>query len=182
MRKYLNAHYVQIADVDHSEFFQPIGQDPTPFTGTYNGAGYTISNISMYVDAPKGDKDIYIPPKAQFGLFGCISQDAQVRGVRLKNIRIEPDSGTDGNMIEIGALAGRVNGYAKVTECSAVGVTLKGVTRVGGLIGFIADAAQVTQCFTDDQGGAYYNPSHRPARDTTWSPTLKARPAALRAS
>lgn len=32
VRKYLNAHYVQIADidVDHSEFFQPIGQDPTP--------------------------------------------------------------------------------------------------------------------------------------------------------
>ena len=79
IREDLTAHYVLIADVDLSgyENWEPIGafqslsdapedaEVPHPdyaFTGTFDGAGHTITNLTVSASAPMGA-----------GLFGCAS-------------------------------------------------------------------------------------------------------------
>ena len=49
VRDYLSAHFRQTADIDLSGYsnWVPIGNDSTGFTGTYDGAGHTVSNLTI---------------------------------------------------------------------------------------------------------------------------------------
>ena len=48
MRNYLGARYELLRDIDLAgRNWQPIGTDVAPFNGSFDGKGYTISNLSM---------------------------------------------------------------------------------------------------------------------------------------
>ena len=117
VRNDLDAHYRQVADIDMSSFedFLPIGDDNIYFTGTFDGHGRTISNLS-FTGIP------YHPT----GLFG-FAEGATFLRINLENVDIF------GEYAPVGALVGTVIDVV-VARCSSSG-TVDGGWEVGGLIG-----------------------------------------------
>lgn len=135
----LNA--IQTADIDlkRIENWVPINwgnnSSSAPFTGIYNGNGYTISNLTI----SSMTKGLYS------GLFGKIGDGALLTGIHLRDVEITGEAGW-----YVGALAGWVDEDATVTLCSAKGeinVREKGELHTGGLVGFNFGA--ITRCWTD---------------------------------
>lgn len=130
--------YVLTADIDlGGEPWTPI-----PFSGTLDGAGHTVGNLT--VTQPGADTaTTYDGNRKQYetvfgGLFS-VATDAQIRDLHLVNVKIGIE--TDRHCF-IGAIAGYASGTT-VSNCS-VGVrgtlTLSSVNAgVGGMIGFSED-------------------------------------------
>jgi len=85
------------------------------FSGSFNGNGYSISNLT-------------ITGRGYLGLFGELSSSAKVRNVRLEEVRIA------GSGSCVGGLVGRNRG-GDVTACRITG-TIHGGGIVGGLAGY----------------------------------------------
>ena len=108
--------------------FAPIGESGSSFTGTFNGLGNTISNLTI----SSGDADV--------GLFGQVGYDGVVENIGLIGGSVTGTAACS----NVGALAGE-NGYdASMSNDYATG-TVSGDGAVGGLVGFndggsIADA------------------------------------------
>jgi len=111
------------ADIDASdtknwnrgEGFEPIGGSIIKFKGTFDGKGYTISNL--YFNRPT---DSYI------GLFGQ-TKDATIHDVRLASVQI---TGSE----YIGGIVGKLDG-TKISNCSVTGVVKGEGDKIGGLVG-----------------------------------------------
>lgn len=124
------AHYKQIINIDATatkDWFSgagwsPIGigvidEDPAnPFTGTYDGGGYTISGL--FIDRYTTD---YID------LFGLVSDSAVIKNINLVGVDIT-------GFYFVGGLVGHNNG-GTITGCFAGG-DVEGVHIVGGLVGY----------------------------------------------
>ena len=105
-----------------------------PFTGIYNGNGYTISHLRIS------------NLRGMCGsLFGQIGYGALLTGIHLRDVEIMLDY--DGE--NLGTLAGVVNDGATVSLCSAQGkINVSGSgAKVGGLVGL--NTGTVTRCRTD---------------------------------
>lgn len=133
----LNA--LQTADIDLSgiDNWAPINYafyDTPPFTGIYNGNGYTISHLRSNNSREKYN-----------GLFGLIGNGALLTGIHLRDVEIMSDYDETG----IGTLAGAVQWGATVALCSAQGKinVSSNYPHVGGLVGF--SLGTVTRCRTD---------------------------------
>ncbi|MBN2019814.1 MAG: hypothetical protein JW749_06275 [Sedimentisphaerales bacterium] len=130
-------HFRLDADIDCSEFedeFQPIGNSSAQFTGVFDGAGHTISNLIINTGSAN-----------YAGLFGYIS-GGQVSCFGLVNPII---SGGD----YVGAIAGRNSGT--LTQCWVRGGSVSGDEYVGGLVGY--NAYSIKNCYTqaDTTGNLY---------------------------
>jgi hypothetical protein len=118
------AHYVLGNDIDASSTtdfddgsgFDPVGSEDAPFSGTFDGRGHTITNLTV-------DR----PISGQVGLFGRI-EDGRVRDVRLERVAIE--GGT-----EVGAVAGETAGRSVVTNVTVTGTVRGAGEEVGGVVG-----------------------------------------------
>ena len=110
----LDGHYVLVDDIDlsHIKNFTPIGGYDDGFTGTLDGNGYTISNLT--IDRPDG---------ANVGLF--FGMDGTIENLILRDVEV-----TGGEAV--GGLAGVSTGT--VTESRVTG-EVNGNQRVGGLVG-----------------------------------------------
>ncbi len=95
--------------------FSPIGNEHKPFTGTYNGKGFTIRNL--YINRPHQD---------QIGMFGAL-RDNQLDSIILSNSNIM------GNM-DVGALVGNDKG-AMISNCHVNGVLYSKSSLIGGVVG-----------------------------------------------
>lgn len=119
VRNDLSGNYIVMADIDLSgyasgEGWIPIGDNTNRFTGTLDGNGRTISNLTI-------NRSVNYQ-----GLFGCIDAGGTVR-------RLVLEAGTvDGGSTTIGLLAGSNDGT--ISGCAAAG-TMKGGNHVGGLVG-----------------------------------------------
>ncbi|NLZ28548.1 MAG: hypothetical protein GX887_06235 [Firmicutes bacterium] len=126
----LDKHYLQCSDIDlgvapynEGDGWEPIGgfydehyQEFThPFTGSYQGNGYRIKNLTIDND------DEWIA-----GLFGLVGSDSVLAGIILEDVNV------NGGLVA-GALAG-LNG-GKVSDCYAAG-QISGLVRAGGLVGY----------------------------------------------
>ncbi|GIQ70795.1 hypothetical protein XYCOK13_36190 [Xylanibacillus composti] len=96
--------------------WMPIGTEETPFTGTFDGNGHTISDLKISRDA------VYQ------GLFGYV-ESGEIRNVALADVEVWSMSSN-----YAGALAGTIEASAKVSDVSASGVVV-GDQLVGGLTG-----------------------------------------------
>ena len=95
--------------------FSPIGTSATPFTGTLDGQGYSISNLT--IARPSGSEQ---------GLFGVIGASATVSNVRLSSANVS-------GLNDVGALAG-VN-HGTITGSYSDGTVTGAGTDVGNLVG-----------------------------------------------
>ena len=110
--------------------FTPIGDNSddtnaTRFTGTFDGKGFTISNL--YIN--RGSTN-------DTGLFGYIS-NSSVGSVRLVDAYVRGNN-------DVGGLAGNNSG-STIENCSVTG-TIRGTNTVGGLVGENFDT--IRNCYT----------------------------------
>jgi hypothetical protein len=126
--------------------FAPVGDSSTNFTGSFNGANYTINNL--YIN---------LPSTTAVGLFGQTGSNITVQNVGLTNVNVTGaslvgalvgqagSSGTiynsystgsvNGTGSNIGGLIGQSNTSTVTNDYSAANVSAAGASVVGGLIG-----------------------------------------------
>ena len=149
---------VLTADIDLSGYaagagWMPIGygvvmtgpgvEEPeNPFNGTFDGAGYKITgmSISRPLDVD-GTTSPYPTINGGFGvaLFGCVGAAGAV-----KNFTVDGSAITDGTAMAVGGVAGWNEGA--VTNCGNTG-TVTGASDVGGVVG-LNNGGTVTGCFS----------------------------------
>lgn len=136
--------------------FTPIGSTDTAFSGTFNGLGQTISNLTVNT-----------PARDSAGLFGATA-GASVANLNLAAARITGGNNTGGLVgfatntavsgVTVsgtvvgqnttgGLLGAQVGGSATTVSTSA---TVTGTDNTGGLIG-VSDGGQVVRAFTTGQ-------------------------------
>lgn len=142
MKNDLDGNYYLTQDIDATDTvnwnsgagFNPVGDTgiANSFNGTFDGNGYTISNLY-----------IYRPTESGVGLFGYCGDDsaggtvsyARIQNVTLSNVDIT-------GAFSVGALVGDFTGYdMKVQGCHASGIvkaTHTTVENIGGMFGFIS--------------------------------------------
>lgn len=124
MREDVSAHYVLSNDIELSndlEFYEdmmgwvPIGTSSSPFTGTFDGNGHTISDLRI-------SRDNFYQ-----GLFGVVD-GGTITHLHLSNVEV-----WNASSFYAGALAGLVRS-GEVSHVSATGIVIGG-WHIGGLIG-----------------------------------------------
>ena len=104
-----------------------IGFHGTKFTGSFDGKGYTISNLT--INAPESN---------YLGLFGCIDTGARITGLNLANADIN-------GYFFISGLCGAC--YGDISVCSITG-TVNGAYYVGGICGTLY-GGNISNCHAD---------------------------------
>jgi hypothetical protein len=120
----LTAHYRQTANIDISAGgWIPIGSTASMFTGTYDGAGFTVSGLNF-----TGTESV---TQLLGGLFGDIGATGVVKNLGVINVDITYiPSGTNGNTR--GGIAGWNRGTIKNSYVTG---SIAGRWRVGGIAG-----------------------------------------------
>lgn len=124
--RHLNAHYVLTRDINAA------GQEFIPiegtFTGSLDGAGHTISNLSMTC------------PDGYNGIFTYMGQGAEVRDLSFVNATVRLDGSTS-----VGLLCGMAQG-ATVDNVHVMGLNVSGTGDFGSLVGAASLSTKVTDC------------------------------------
>ncbi|MCL2805183.1 MAG: InlB B-repeat-containing protein [Treponema sp.] len=119
----LNSHYVQMANITQNttQTLNPIGtntasvDNPFPFTGSYNGNGFQISNLNI-TNATRDN----------LGLFAV--NEGTISNVVLYNTTL---NGRD----NVGGIAGQNKGTIENSSVSASGIGIDGRDNIGGITG-----------------------------------------------
>ncbi len=120
VRTGLDKHYKLGANIDLSESgsWMPIGDAITPFTGSFDGNGYTIDGLNIDDTTPVSDN---------IGLFGVVGPNGKIKNAALLSLNVAVS-----NRPNVGSLAGTVEGT--VSDSYVTGTVSSG-TNIGGLIG-----------------------------------------------
>ncbi len=116
----LDGCYRLTADVDFSETTSRWPFGSLAFSGTFDGQGHTVKNVSTTQDSGS----LYAG-----GLFGELTAKATVKNVSFQTVVFDLQSGTRLTGGMYGLFAGRINAQAAVE-----GVALSGEIRIGNLI------------------------------------------------
>jgi hypothetical protein len=121
--------------------FLPIGSDATPFIGTLNGNGYTISGLFINSGA------------TNIGFFGTVGLGGLIENINLTSVNISGAGGISGGTGGIfydtgtGALVGHLAG-GQVTNCTVTGILSGRKVHLGGLVGW-SDSGSVKDSSVD---------------------------------
>lgn len=111
----LDGNYKVIRDIDCTgTTMTPVGDTSTPFTGTLDGKGFTISNISMSLN------------QNYVGLFG-MTDGATIQNITLDSPHVE-------GLIKVGSLAADAEN-STITKVRVTDAELAGTSYVGGIVG-----------------------------------------------
>ncbi len=144
VQNYLNGYFVLTANIDLSGYsnWTPIGSyvpkdtangdygaNPDyAFTGSFNGGGYTISNLSVTRDTLTAED------MTGTGLFGCIGGKSTVRNLKLENATVTSTGNCTGALV----------GMAMSSHNNAIkNITLTGTNRIlgsGSVAGLVGSA------------------------------------------
>lgn len=130
MKNDLSAHYVLGNNIDMSGvWYEPIGNDiDGAFTGSFDGKGYTISNLDLDLEGSK-----YV------GLFGYL--DGTVKNVNLENVLAL-------GYRYVGGIAGRAGDNSYISDCIVSGkidgIFVTGTMFVGGIAG--TSGGEINNC------------------------------------
>ncbi|WP_256407075.1 carboxypeptidase-like regulatory domain-containing protein (plasmid) [Haloplanus ruber] len=128
----LGAHYQLSNDIDATgtaqwnsgKGFDPVGpNESSPFVGTFDGNGYTISDLT-----------INRPETTRVGLFGFV-KGGEIRDLTLTDATVTGQQ-------ETGSVAGEITG-STITDIT-VSVTVDGGNAVGGVVGTAGDGSTST--------------------------------------
>ena len=116
---YWDDHFVVTADIDlESCPWSPVGTPDDPFTGSFDGGGFSISNL--FIDGPFAE---------QVGFFGVIFATGKVAVTNLNLVAVDVTG-----LNNVGAIAGTNGGI--ITKSSATGTVVGGgEVNINGLIG-----------------------------------------------
>jgi hypothetical protein len=115
----------------------PIGDAGNPFAGSFDGDGYTISNLA--IGTPESPNATF----AYAGLFGIVDCGT-ITDIGVENVSIFSSAGYTGGLV--GYWNGTDGAATPVTNCYATGSVSTGSDYAGGLIGR-ADYCIVSNCF-----------------------------------
>jgi hypothetical protein len=110
----LKKHYKQVRDITLSGDWTAIGTSAAPFTGSFNGNGFTVSNLTINKTA------------THQGLFGHIGSGGVVKNIALVNVNISGGNNT-------GGIAGQNDGT--IQNCYTTG-SVNGGNNTGGIAGY----------------------------------------------
>jgi filamentous hemagglutinin family protein len=170
MDLHLNANYTLGNDIDATNTdgasgiwnpatgFSPVGATVTPgFTGTFDGQGHTITNLTIIETTQNPQSLQYVDQETDgaVGLFGFVGSAGTLQNVNLANVNV-----TGGNGMEVGALAGDMAGTV-VNASSSGHVTVGALdseegsdARGGGLIGELEGTLQTSSSSATVTGGS----------------------------
>ena len=124
----LDSYYEQKNDISISASnWTAIGNSTDPFTGNYDGGGYSISKLKITGN------------EARVGLFGLV-EGGTIRDVHLKDISVQGDE-------RVGGLAGEIIDTL-IDGASVETGSVMGKAVVAGLIGF-SDQSQIYDSHAD---------------------------------
>lgn len=124
----LDGNYILTANINLSEYenWIPIGTSSNPFTGSFDGREYTITNLKINSTL------------SCIGLFGYAS------GAKISNITIsEPD--INGGTSCTAAICGFLYS-GTIDNCAVEGGIVSGDCKVGGVVG-MTSSSSVTSCY-----------------------------------
>jgi hypothetical protein len=137
-------HFILTNDINMADYFYSTalispdtssssGFQGTPFTGIFDGAGYTVSNLTI-----NGESCI--------GLFGRIGTSGEIMNLNLANVSIT------GSGNYVGSLCGYNEG-GLINECSSNGDVIINVVSfptefIGGLCGFNENGS-ISNCYSN---------------------------------
>jgi len=127
----LSGNYTLTADINLSSYgsWTPIGDDwTTPFTGTLDGGGHTISWLTIPSATAQGQ-----------GLFGYIDNGGTVKNLGLTDVAIN----SSGSIV--GGVAGALHGTSTIRNCYVTG-NITGTSSVGGIVG--DNIGTIENCYT----------------------------------
>lgn len=126
----MDKYFILTKDIDMKGIdFQPIGSINKPFTGVFDGNGYSVKNLN-----------ISLPHNDDVGFFAA-TENARVSNFLLENANV-------GAKNEVGGLIGYAK-HTNIVNCSLSG-RVSGKVAVGGLIG-IGKYNQITGCETSGE-------------------------------
>ncbi len=174
----LGRDYVLENDIDlQGEEWTPLGSEETPFTGTFNGAGHSISNFK--ITQGLADVGIFVYSSGTIKNLGVSNFNIEilregyidVGGLVGKNRGAIESCYASGNInvnsngygVESGGLIGRnygdiSNSYAKVNVIASafnLGYYSSYTVVAGGLVGFMYSGA-IRNCYATGNVEAYY--------------------------
>lgn len=137
VRNYPSCYFKQTSDIDLSEWIKdnspqkgwsPIGTEESPFTGTYDGAGFVIKGLKIFR---------YISDNV--GLFGRTDGNAgTLKNIVLQGAYIEAAS-------NVGFICGSNVGNMVISSCVVNGGQIKGSNNVGGIVG--STTSDINNCY-----------------------------------
>lgn len=143
---------VLTADIDlNNEPWTPIGTDrDSAYTGTFDGQGHTVKNLSVTVNVQPG----------RAGLFGCV-KDGTIRKLTVAgSVSCTANQGWCGGIAGY-AMDETIENCASLCTVSCTGID----ARVGGIVGWVPNSSSVTiirDCYNIgnitggiDNGGSY---------------------------
>nr|WP_300225426.1 fimbrillin family protein [uncultured Bacteroides sp.] len=138
----LNCTLTHDIDLSGTEW-EPVGDRKNVYTGTFDGNGHTISNLTITKENLSFGDDC--------GMFGRVGTNATIKDLTLESVRL--NVGADG--IPIGALAGSNQGT--ISNCKVSGnisVTNNEMQYVGGIVGWM-ESGVIQYCHSSAsiQGG-----------------------------
>jgi hypothetical protein len=135
IRDFYWAHFKQIADIDLGVApwnsgigWEPIGNENIKFTGSYDGNGFVISNLT-----------IRRPEQKWIGLFG-FTRGSEMTDLVIHNVNISGE-------IFVGGLVGKMEN-STVSNCKVDG-TISGNWNIGGLVGESTDMSIIQNSYTN---------------------------------
>lgn len=112
----VNGSYVLYADLDFTDEIWPTSLMYGNFGGTIEGNGYTIRNV----DAAQTNNS-----KVNAGLFGQLTETAQLKDLTFENVTFTIQAGTRVTGASYGLLAGTISGEAAFTNVAIKSSTLQ---------------------------------------------------------
>lgn len=130
---YASAKYIQICDIDctNQSWTQYIGdKNAEPFSGTFDGQGYTISGLSIASE----------DSSEHAGLFGYV-QNAVIQNVNLADVKINTGAQN------VGAICGELEN-STISKCTVTGeiTSTSAVEYVGGIAGKLEGSSEINDC------------------------------------
>ena len=129
VRNKLDGKYILMNDIDLSSVdnWDPIGTNSAEFTGTFDGNGHVIKNLTINYET-----------EINIGFFGR-TQNATIKNLGLNNANIT-------GYLSVGTLVGVANG-GTITNCYTSG-QVSGDGYIGGLTGNIVAGTTVANCYS----------------------------------
>jgi hypothetical protein len=122
------AQDINLASYSGGAGWTPIGISTNSFSGTFEGDGYVITNLT-----------INNPAIAGIGLFG------DVNGGAIKNLGIAGADITNSSNYT-GGVAGTARNYSSITNCYVTGA-VSGAYGTGGVAGYV-ESSEITNCYS----------------------------------